>query len=412
MAEQRIVWIIPGFMGSELRKVPGHGRVRSIWLNKTEMAVNGPDNMDLEYPGPAPGPLANGPLTPGGGVQTGLYEPLMTRLAELHYIPQFWAYDWRLSLDVLGQQLANTLMSTYETQPLYFVAHSYGGLILRWAWHIFRQFRVVDRWRRSVYLGVPHGGTYDAVSGLCGWSPELSLTSYLAVSVGLLVRRVLSPLGDRTPLQERYNRVLASWPALYDMMPAASGPWSGLDPKIGETLKVANFTGWNPHVTQERLDAGAARRSQLIAWLAEPQPSSVCVWSRGQRTSYGVGDPAFFGAADGYNSDLSGDGCVTQTRATLSFAGSLEVDSTHQQLASNARLLANLDRILEGLLPYPAFEPTPEAPVVQPTAPPFVLVNPPSNAIRPLNPTPPRPLAVPSGQPTPVNWPLPVRYDP
>jgi hypothetical protein len=407
------VFVVPGFMGSRLRKVKGFGAVKDIWVNKTELVVNGPDNLDLAYPGPAPGPLANGPLTDFGMVDTGLYEPLMKAIANAGYTPNFFSYDWRLSIRTSGQLFANVLVNSFKTKDIWVIAHSMGGLVARWAYPLWLQSSNAARWKRSIYLGVPHGGTYSAISGLCGWSPDLSLTGYIAVGVGLLVRRVQNLTGSRQSLQERYNQVLASWPAMYEMLPAQSGPFSGLDPQLSQENDARNYAPYNSHVTDARLNNALTFRTELANLLTDPRPSEVSVYASGTETPSMLDDPSKFGEVGGYKFTAHGDGVVTVERAILPGLNGIELSSSHQQIPANARFLSFVKQLLDDGLPSPIVAPNPLPEVPQPQAPPA----PGAGELGPwkgelIRVGPPLSFIDPGPGPTPVNSSLPVRGDP
>lgn len=345
------VYVLPGFMGSKLKKVPGHGRVKEIWLNRTELALNGPDALDMAYPGPLPGPLATGPLIDAGPVDEGPYGPLLTELGRGPFIPLFWSYDWRLSIRVLASQFANTLNNVSKGKDFYVVAHSLGGLIARWAYGLWKVDNNVDRWKRTVYLGVPHGGTYTAVTALSGYAPPLSLTAMLFIALSRASKRLNNPLTPQPAVQERLNQVLASFPCLYQMLPVGTGPWAALDPDLGEVNKVANYTANNAFVRQARLDEGLTFRSDLAASLALPRPPEVCVTGGPAETPHLLDKVSELGEVGGYKWTASGDGCVPDDRATLPGVNTLQVDAGHQVIPCHASVLTRIRGLLTNGLP-------------------------------------------------------------
>ncbi|MBU4262870.1 MAG: CHAT domain-containing protein [Proteobacteria bacterium] len=155
--QQPVVFVLPGFMGSQLKRGKD-----SIWLDYQDLKLGGLGKIKDIHDG-------NIKAT---GLLGEYYDSLCKYLADTHEVLPF-AYDWRKSIREaaagLGKEVGKVLKRT--SQPVRFIAHGMGGLVVR---------RFIadhgDLWEqvcarpgsRFVMLGTPNRGTHAMVETLLG----------------------------------------------------------------------------------------------------------------------------------------------------------------------------------------------------------------------------------------------------
>ena len=159
-ADQPIVFVLPGIMGSHLNIGD-----REVWLRYVALLRGGlGDLADVDAVKVRPVALV------GDG-----YRELCEFLQNSHEVIPF-AYDWRRSVTdaarLLAVEVDNALRRT--RQPVRIVAHSMGGLVVRAM--IAARPDLWDRMcerdgARLVMLGTPNRGSHDIVEAL--WAPPL-----------------------------------------------------------------------------------------------------------------------------------------------------------------------------------------------------------------------------------------------
>ena len=170
---QPIVFVLPGVMGSHLSLDDNR-----IWLDYRKMAFGGVSRLSIDKRAPRVQPVK--PMDD-------VYGELMKHLAATHDVRPF-AYDWRISIvesaSLLHKQVEEALEEAEAMdQPIRFIAHSMGGLVVRamlatpegaelWA-RIIRHAG-----SRFIMLGTPNRGSHALAAMLLGRD---SLVSKLAL---------------------------------------------------------------------------------------------------------------------------------------------------------------------------------------------------------------------------------------
>lgn len=238
------VLIIPGLMGTKL------GRRRTIlfddvvWFDPVDVAVGKLDELIL----PAGARLRT------LGVMLIAYLKLKLRLSRAGYDADFYEYDWRLSLDKLGDLLKAELAAR-GGESVSLVAHSMGGMVARWA------LQHGAKCRRLIMLGTPNFGSFAPVQALRGSYPVVRKVGALdqTRTAEELARDVFSTFDGLTqllPFRERFTEVdlfdLDTWPK--------EGPIPGLHPRP-DVLEQADRI-------QEELNAGRKKLGENIFVIA------------------------------------------------------------------------------------------------------------------------------------------------
>ncbi len=167
-AAQPIVFVLPGIMGSKLDR-----RGNVIWLDYVDLAIGGLGRIrDIE----------DGEVEPVGLIED-FYGDLCRYLSDTHEVIPF-AYDWRRSIRdaaaLLGQEVERALKRS--DQPVRFVAHSMGGLVVR---SFIAQFPAL--WQRAcaragsrfLMLGTPNRGSHSMVATLLGMEKTVRMLALL-----------------------------------------------------------------------------------------------------------------------------------------------------------------------------------------------------------------------------------------
>jgi len=347
------VVVLPGFEGSNLDgKLPLLPPIR-YWVTFPPLLGARFGFLELKQDGLTPAFNFAGTITPAGIVPF-VYDGLIRFLQQQwNVIPM--AYDFRKSIVVTGREVWTKIHEMIPGQDYYVVAHSLGGLVARFLWREEVAAGLQSQFKRLVTLGTPHWGTYNAVKAFNRQSESYRLL-------------VIGTLGSAMPLLERavdalsgrpfafLDRVLGSWPAIYEQFPNPQNPFV-----TGDIPRSILFTPslWEPinvGVTAPRLTSGRA----TVALLNDPStfpPAEKIVCFSGR----GIATPSLFNRGQSITSrnaffHTDGDGTVARVDASLR-GPSVDVWTDHIDLVRNPLVLGNLTRLLlNGLPPPPAGE--------------------------------------------------------
>jgi hypothetical protein len=254
--------VLPGTMGSALTADGEH-----IWLNYRSLAFGGLERIAIDAA-----------QIEVDGLIDSFYAPLLMHLAQTHRV-EFFAYDWRNSVQAAAQRLAEQLALWLpdlqaQKQPLHLVAHSMGGLVVR---AMIADRKGAEVWRRIcelpnsrlLMLGTPNHGSHEAVRWLTGRNP----TQFKLMLLDLMNSR------------DGIIDIVRRYPGLVELLPfPADGSaqryddpalWSGLREALGERWKLAEAGVLRgARRTWDKLaDAVDARH---MIYVAGVQPETVC----------------------------------------------------------------------------------------------------------------------------------------
>lgn len=286
------VLILPGIMGSKLGEPRTLFFADVLWIDPVDIAVGRLSALALDD-----APTKYRPL----GVVLFTYLKLKLRLKIAGYDADFYPFDWRFGLDVLGTQLAQRLTQE-PAREVYLVAHSMGGLVARAA--LARDGKKV---RKLIMLGTPNYGSFAVPQALRATYP--------------VVRKVAA-LDQRHSAEELAERVFSTFPGLYQMMPAAE-KFSAVDLYAPAT--------WPPNPPRPRPALLTAAKSAYQG-LASADERFFLIAGVNQETVTGLRREG-----DGfvYEVSLDGDGTVPLEFAELPGAKTYYIEEEHGSLPNN-----------------------------------------------------------------------------
>ncbi|MCV2219714.1 DUF7379 domain-containing protein [Thauera sp. Sel9] len=342
MPERPAVFLLPGILGSHIQ-VDG----KRVWLSWRVLG----GLLRLAYePGQQhirdDGPLGN------------FYDDLVEHLEQSHEVIPF-GFDWRRPLEEearrLGQRVAEALDARAASgQPVRFVAHSMGGLLVR-----TMMLECPEVWQRVclheggrlLMLGTPNGGS---------WAPMQTLSG--DDNFGNLLASVGAPFRDR-----KARQAMAEFPGFLQLQAGLTDPrlelskaetWKKLADEDLRRVREASL--WHDVglqlgayewgvPTKDVLDQAVALRQRLD----EQRDRDLQRWA--DRLLLVVGQSRY--TPDGYewaNDGLvyldlrdGGDGRVTLTSARLPQVRTWTLDVEHGKLPSHRRSFEAFRELLE-----------------------------------------------------------------
>ena len=232
------VWFLPGIMGSTLAK-DGVLFDDVLWIDPFEIALGGLTQLKLS---------GATPYRANGVIQLA-YLKLKLRLKIAGFNADYFPFDWRLSLDDLGGQLAAFIRQDPATE-VSLVVHSMGGLVARAALKA-----VGKKVTKLIMLGTPNYGSFAPVEVLRGVYDVVKKVAFVDAIPG-------------HDAQMLAGQVFNTFPGLYQMLPAPE-KFTTLDlykaktwPKSGPQPVASILTGVKPVI--DKL-APADARFYLIA---------------------------------------------------------------------------------------------------------------------------------------------------
>lgn len=346
MALGQLVFL-PGFLGSHLDRINTLLPNTRFWLSFRPILAGYISLLEQDDTGLAPAsPLFTGNVQPAGTLLE-YYEPILRQLNRDWTGAEF-SYDWRLPLGVLGFKLYDAVQATFPTGDVYFVCHSLGGLLARLAYKRASDLGTAARWKRIVTLGTPHWGSYSAVATFTRQSETFRNLYLASLPANITIANGLQILATGA-VTDHLDRVVTSWPSLYELFPSVHQPGLIGDPERADLLVIAEWAQINVRVKAAHLALAASTHQALLA--AQPPDSvMVSVVGRGIPTAAAVVSPLDLSGQTGFVND-DGDGTVTAQSATMKMQRK-EVFSSHADLPRHPTVLAELnDWLLNGIMP-------------------------------------------------------------
>lgn len=312
-ADRPMVFVLPGVMGSHL-KVADH----EVWLNYSALLRGGLGELaDVDATNVQP-----------GGLVGEAYRDLCRALDDSHEVIPF-AYDWRRSVTVAAVLLAAEVDGALKRtkQPVRFVAHGVGGLVVR---------KMIterpDLWdaicaragARLVMLGTPNRGSYEAVEALLGTSAG---TQQLAL------------LDHSRDIADIAN-IAAGYPGVLELLPTDTRHVGQQCWKDYRALRTESAVP-----NSERLDA--ARRAMEALKGASAIPHASCVHYVAGTSGRTVYDVDIKAGRVVLSVTSEGDGRVTYESGQLPGVPTWYMEAVHGDLPSHPAGLPAIKELLE-----------------------------------------------------------------
>lgn len=311
------VLILPGIMGSKLG-APGRFFDDTIWIDPIDIIAGNLTELELKKSGDTIESL---------GVLLFTYLKLKLKLRSQGFDAEFYHYDWRQDIRMLGQQLAETIQALAKPKnqindritPVHLVAHSMGGLVSRAAMKVLGDKGQSDSITRLIMLGTPNYGSFSPVQVLSGYHS--------------LVRKVAAVDLVHTEA-ELVNDVFSTFTGLYQMLPAPSR-YSETDLY---TLDTWPETGMKPRVPL------LIEAPSIHDHLTVSDDRFVLIAGVNKTTVIGV-----HRSGDGFvfTQSLEGDGTVPLALAHLDNVTTYYVDEDHGKLPNNSDVTKAVIDILQ-----------------------------------------------------------------
>ncbi|MES2958692.1 MAG: CHAT domain-containing protein [Pseudomonadota bacterium] len=344
-SDKPAVILLPGILGSNLA-VNG----KRLWLGFR--IIGGLKR--LAYPD-----AAGSRVTPDGAIGP-IYDDLAEHLAASHELIEF-AFDWRQPLEAEARRLARVVEAALDArsqsgQPVRFVAHSMGGVVVRTL-----QLEAPELWdrlmahpgARVLMLGTPNGGSWAPMQVLSGDdSFGNTLVAFGAPFQDQAARALMAQMPGFLQLQaaltdsaQQLDRE-ATWRdlAARDLAAVRDHNWWH-----SEAIQLAAYEWGVP--TQAVLDQALALRQRLDRQRDQTLPrfadKMLLVVGRARFTPDGfeIGNEGlvYLDASD------AGDGRVTRASACLPGVRTWEVDCEHGALPDHeASFAAYTELLLSG----------------------------------------------------------------
>jgi pimeloyl-ACP methyl ester carboxylesterase len=291
------VFLLPGIMGSTLGSPRKLFLDDVLWIDPLDIAAGNLRSLAL-----IPGPARHDAL----GVILIAYLKLKLRLRAAGYDVDFFPFDWRLSLEVLGRRLASRIAAEPAAE-IHLVAHSMGGLVSRAA-----LAQGAAKVKRLVMLGTPNYGSFVPIQALRATYPAV---------------RKVALLDLRHSPEELASQVFNTFAGLYQMLPAPE--------KFGvvDVFEAANWPKDGPRPRPELLEIG--RQAQDL--LAPPDERYRLIAGINQDTTT---DLRREGGQFVYTQSREGDGTVPLAFAQLPGVKTWFVDEAHGSLPNHRQVAA------------------------------------------------------------------------
>lgn len=286
------VLILPGIMGSKIGKKRDFFFDDVVWIDPLGVIVGGLEQLALP----------RGDDLEALGVLLFAYLKLKFRLRIAGFDAHFHPFDWRESIDILGDRLLDRIEA--EPGKVHLVAHSMGGLVARAALHRDAKRDKVDK---LVMLGTPNFGSFAPVEALRG-------------TYGLV--RAVAALDLIADADELAETVFKTLPGLHQLLP---------DPESFRQVDLYQSASWPtgaPVPTQAMLDDALEMRD----FFADADDRFYLIAGVDQETTTGlrVENGTFL-----YEKTNAGDGTVPLAFAELPGAKTWYVNEGHGSLPNN-----------------------------------------------------------------------------
>jgi CHAT domain-containing protein/pimeloyl-ACP methyl ester carboxylesterase len=292
---RRPVYVLPGLMGS---RIGTRGRVVDdvLWVDVVEIAAGHLVRLAL--------PRGSRLAALGVMLLNSLKLKLSLQIAGFN--AKFHAFDWRLGIDALAQQLVERLAAD-RVEDAQLVGHSMGGLVARSA------LALADgRISRVVQIGAPNFGSFAPVLALRGVYPTV---------------RKLAALDLRHSAEDYARLIFRTLPSLHELLPS---------PVRAPDVDLFDVASWPDDDLRPEASMLTAGHTAQLRW---PRADPRCLHVVGIRQDTVT---AVHRKRDGFEFVVTaeGDGTVPLSMAVLPGSQTWYVAEKHGGLPNNGRVIS------------------------------------------------------------------------
>ena len=323
VATQGNVVVVHGIMGGELSVIEPKDRDR-VWVNLFRIATGKMSLLKLAADGRT-GVKAHVEAT---GILKRYYGDLILDLRNRWRVETCW-YDWRRPLEDAADDLAKKLRDWFTAdEPVHFVAHSMGGLVVRMFaarhrkhWNSLKDPKLA-RGGRLVMLGTPNRGSFDIPRAITG--REKMVQKLQKVDCKHNMAELLS--------------ILNTFPGTYQLLPAPNAK-PGTE-NLYDTATWPAIAG----ISAAHLNTAAEAHKTLAATIDPDR--LVYVAGANQPTYSNIRNYADLLDPRAYETTGNGDGRVTHELGLLDGVTTYYVEAEHGGLAEHRQVLTAIDDLL------------------------------------------------------------------
>ena len=310
-ASQPVVFVLPGIMGSELQ-----ADGKDVWMSYLRLLRGHIEKIAIDAP-----------KVTVTGLVSSYYRALCDYLADSHEVVPF-GYDWRHSITLAASQLADEVKKVVKRthEPIRFIAHSMGGLVVRRFIHDNPELWTTlceRKGARFIMLGTPNRGSYDMVESLSGMAKTVKQLALL----------------DVTHSMSEIVAIVCAYQGALELLPQDEGEyfsnqkWMELHPMTDSKVQIKSQT----------LQAAKA----ALADLPERIPHADCIryvagWAPKTVCGLKVEDSRLL-----FQATAEGDGRVTYKAGLLPDIPVWYVDAEHGDLADHKPAFPAYRELLE-----------------------------------------------------------------
>lgn len=345
------VVFVPGIAGSDLRAaaLPAARKFagQPIWLDSVNMLSGG--YAALQSADSQGTPVDGYAKLVGSVPMADFYGPLLKWIRAKEYAVSSPAIDWRLAVSRTGEAIRDLILihESASQTPVQIIAHSRGGLGVRWALKLLNDAGKIALVKRVIGLCVPHLGSWAAVKLLCAWDE----------SAKSLIDWLQGVFGPQVPPGGFFNAVqtiIASWLSAYELLPKP-GSANGRPADLSNVWAASYWQSLGISFNPDYLAAASTW------WTTLPsQPPGEVEWIN----VYGVGKFTPWLMRPGVKFNLSGsldgtedgDGTVLDVSARAVIGNYLRLPCSHTGVVRDYRLFSRLPDLLKNGLPESVIE--------------------------------------------------------
>jgi pimeloyl-ACP methyl ester carboxylesterase len=302
--------LLPGILGSELWEPHEH-----IWLDVWSIIKGDFDQLQVNPDGSSRKPIT------APAVLKRYYGEMTTSLHGIGKLLVF-PFDWRLDIAAAAQQLKHSLDATAApNEPVFFVAHSMGGLVVR---SLFAQYPAEHaRTKLFIMMGTPNLGSYEIPALYFGLNDVMKLVAF----------------ADQQHYMPDLLQFAKYFTGTYQMLPFFTNV-----PAAQCLYDTATYGPLN--APADRFDRAKTFQSDVSDAL-----DSRCryIAGAGEPTKNGIRDWNNLSSLDGYTMTTAGDGTVPHALGIIDGITAYFVHEKHSNLPSNQDVIqAVLDLLATG----------------------------------------------------------------